>query len=69
MVPRLTTDRLIELITSNPTRSACECLNLWKAEFERELAEYDVRLKQDMQVMVDESLYYPRTAQRVTSHQ
>ena len=46
MIPQLRVDRLVELMTSNPARSACECLNLWKAEYERELLEYDTLAKQ-----------------------
>jgi hypothetical protein len=46
MIPQLRVERLVELMTSNPTRSFCEAGNIWKAEFERELLEYTTRLKQ-----------------------
>jgi hypothetical protein len=64
MIPTLKVDRLIELITSNPNRSACECLNLWKSGYERELAEYDAQLKQavsDNPVRYGLALYKPAT--------
>src|SRR6266566_1042887 len=46
MIPQLRIERLIEIVTSSPTRSACECLNLWKSEYERELLEHTERLRQ-----------------------
>jgi len=58
MKPTLKVERLVEIAATNPARSFCECGNLWLSEYHRELAEYDLQLKQSTQAMFDESPWY-----------